>query len=146
VDSLQINSGEKRIAINQDPDRMIVFNPSDVMFAEKFYRLVGDFQSKSKEYRAQFEELEKVTDTDEHGFPLNMSARFDMLKEVCEYINGQIDNLFGKGAAEKAFKGAMELDLYSQFFEGMTPFVQQARKDKLAKYTTQASAKRNKRK
>jgi hypothetical protein len=146
VDSLKIQSGEKRIAINDDPNRVIVFNPSDVTFAERFYRLIGEFQNKSEEYQSQFKELEKVTETDEHGFPLNMSARLDVLKEVCEYINQQIDNLFGNGTSEKAFNGAMQLDLYTQFFEGMTPFIREARKDKIEKYTTQASAKRNKRK
>jgi hypothetical protein len=146
MDSLQIQSGEKRIAINGDPNRVILCNPSDATFAEKFYLLIGEFQTKSEEYQTRFKELEKVTETDEHGFPLNMSARLDMLKEVCGYINGHIDNLFGKGASEKAFNGAMELDLYVQFFDGMTPFIQKARAEKLQKYTSTASAKRNKRK
>ena len=92
------------------------------------------------------EELEKVTDKDEHGFPVNMPERLEILRDVCEYINTQIDNLFGAGASEKAFNGALELDLYTQFFDGMTPFIQEARKEKIAKYTTPASAKRNKRK
>lgn len=146
MDSLKIQSGERRIAINDDPNRIIVFNPQDVTFAEKFYRLIGEFENKSNEYRKQFEELEKVTDKDEHGFPVNMPERLEILRDVCEYINTQIDNLFGAGASEKAFNGAMELDLYTQFFDGMTPFIQEARKEKIAKYTTPASAKRNKRK
>jgi hypothetical protein len=146
VDSLQINSGEKRIAINQDPDRVIVFNPKDVIFVEKFYLLIADFEEKSKEYQARFEELSKSETKDAHGFPVNTDARFELLKEVCVYIRGEIDNIFGKDASQKAFGDAYDIDQFKQFFDGMTPFIQAARAEKLQKYTSTASAKRNKRK
>jgi hypothetical protein len=40
----------------------------------------------------------------------------------------------------------MTLEMFEQFFSGVTPFVQTARSEKIAQYTTTASAKRNRRK
>jgi hypothetical protein len=146
VDSLQITSGEKRIAINDDPDRVIVFNPADIIFVEKFYKLIAEFEEKAKEYQARFEELSKIEENDEHGFPVNTDERFELLKEVCVYIRGKIDDIFGKDTSQKAFGDAYDIEQFKQFFDGMTPFIQKARAEKLQKYTSTASAKRNKRK
>jgi len=133
MDSIQINSGEKRILVNGDPTRVIVFNPSDVVFAEKFYRLIGDFQSKLTEYQARAEEIDAQDDFKDNNLG-NVNARIEFLREVCTYIRESIDNLFGAGTSQIAFEDTLSLDVFEQFFEGITPFIQTARTDKVQKY------------
>lgn len=135
MDNLQINTGEKRIAINGDPERVLVFNPSDVAFAERFYRLVDDLQKKLTEYQPRSEAMEAVTKVDEYGVPVNMQDRIAFANEVCDYMRGQIDTLFGKGTSQIVFGDTRELDMFDQFLNGLTPFIQKARSDKVKKYT-----------
>jgi hypothetical protein len=134
MDSIKITSGVKRIAINEDEERVIVFNPTDIVFAEKFYRLLGNFQDKLKEYQVRSAEIEAVKDVDENGLPANLDTRIALLREVCEYMAGQIDYLFGPGTARKIDEGALDLSIYEQFFTGITPFVQKARVEKIERY------------
>jgi hypothetical protein len=146
LDSLQINTGEKHIAINGDENRVIVFNPTDVIFAEKFYNLVGDFENKLTEYQRRGEVIDENQVTDKKGVPSNLDERLALLREVCEYVRERIDHLFGIGTSQKAFGDTLSLDVFQQFFTGITPFIQTTRAEKIAQYTTTASAKRNKRK
>ena len=135
MDSLQINTGEKRIAINDDPNRVIVFNPTDVVFIEKFYRLIGDFQTQFAAYQAKSAELDQNQATDENGIPANAGERLALLRDECLYVRGQIDNLFGPGTSQTVFGDALSLDACNQFFEGVAPFIQKARTEKIQKYT-----------
>lgn len=136
MDSLRIDTGIKRIMINDDPERVIEFNPSDVIFAERFYKLIGDFEVKQVEYQARSEQLDAGRDNlDHNGLPANLGEGLAFLREVCEYMHGQIDYLFGVGTSAKAFAGALSIDAIGQFFQGITPFIQQARSEKVAKYS-----------
>jgi hypothetical protein len=49
MESLHINTGGIRLCINDDPNRVIEFNPQDLSFAERFYSLLSDFEGKEKE-------------------------------------------------------------------------------------------------
>ena len=134
MDSIQIDTGEKRIAINDDPERVIVFNPHDVIFAEKFYRLIGEFETQLTEYQNRSNAIDAETTKDANGLPANMEARLSLLRETCGFIKSKIDYLFGEGTSQKAFGDATSLDMFSQFFDGMTPFIKTARVQKIAQY------------
>ncbi len=146
MDSISIDTGEKRIAINGDPDRVIVFNPRDVVFAEKFYKLISDFETHLTEYQTRAATIDSDTNNDTNGIPTNTPARIELLKETCAYVRGQIDYLFGEGTSQKAFGDVLALDMFSQFFEGMTPYIRAARAEKIAQYVVPVSKKQRKRK
>lgn len=141
MDSIRIGSGVKRIAINNDPSRIIEFDPGDVLFAERFYQLVQDFEAKQAEYMARAEEIDRVQEVDEDDVPVNIRDRLDFLREVCTYMREKIDFLFGSGASQAAFGDALSLEMIGEFFEGLTPFVEKARAEKLAKYSGSKSKK-----
>lgn len=136
MESLRIDTGVKRVMINDDPNRVIVFNPSDVAFAERFYRLIGEFQDKQAEYQRRAEELEQNAVVNENGIPSNLAESLALLREACEFLRAKIDDLFGAGTSEKVFGDALSLDAFEQFFEGITPFVQTARSDKMTRYVS----------
>ena len=131
--NLNINTGI-RLTINDDPDRVIRFNPSDVDFAARFYALIQEFESKQAEYQARADALDAATDEDEHGLPANLPDRIAFMRDVCEYMHAQIDLLFGAGAALTVFQGQHDLDAITQFFQGITPFIQKARSEKVEQY------------
>jgi hypothetical protein len=142
MDSITINTGVKRIAINGDPARVISFNPTDVTFAERFYGLMQNFEAKQRDYQARAEALDAETGVDENGLPVNLADRIAFMRDVCEYMHAQIDTLFGAETSLKVFEGALDLDLIAQFFEGVTPFVQSARAAKIEQYSKPSTKKR----
>lgn len=135
MQSLQINTGEIRLAINDDPNRVIVLKPNDAIFAEKFYKMLGNFQAKFTEYRGRAVAVESKTEADANDIPLNTGERIELLKEICQYAHGQIDELIGAGTSQIVFGDSLNIDAIVQFFEGIRPFVQTARAEKVAKYS-----------
>jgi hypothetical protein len=140
--SLRIDDGQIRLAINDDPDRLISFNPSDVGFAEKFYKLVAEFEARFREYLDRSEKLESNTDLDANGLPANAPERLALLNETCAYVREKIDYLFGAGTSQKAFGDEMVLGQFSQFFAGITPYLQKARAPIVEKYLSQPANKK----
>lgn len=134
-------SGVKRITINDDPKRVIEFNPSDVLFIERFYAMYREFEAKQAEYEQRSKELDTVA-LDENGAPVNMAEGIEFLKDICGFMREKIDILFGEGTSKKAFGDTLSLDMIGQFFEGITPFVWEERTDKVKKYTNTATSKK----
>jgi hypothetical protein len=124
--NLTIDTGAKYISINDDPNRVISFNPFDVGFAERFYTLVKDFEIKQKEFATRAEMLAGET---------NLAGSITLMRDACEYMRGQLDSLFGAGTSQTVFGDVLSLDAFAQFFEGITPFIRAARDEKIARYT-----------
>jgi hypothetical protein len=133
--SLKIDSGLIRLAINDDPGRVIAFNPKDVVFAEKFYRLIKDFEEKQADFEARAKDLDAVEETDELGLPVNTDERLAYVKEICQFTFDKIDEVFGEGTAEKVFQGVYNLDAIGQFFDGISPYIKAARTQRVEKYS-----------
>jgi hypothetical protein len=136
MDSIRIDTGVKKILINDGPE-YIEFNPSDVSFAERFENLISEFETKLIEYQARSDEIEANQELDDHGIPVNLDARLKLMRDVCEFIRERIDHIFGAGTSQKVFGSALSLDMFTQFFEGITPFIKRDRLAKVAKYQKQ---------
>lgn len=135
VQGLKIDAGNIRLAINDDPDRIIEFDPNDVLFVEKFYRLIKEFDDKRRGYLTRAEKLEANDEKDETGLLKNAGDRLDLLKEVCKFMREQIDEVFGEGTSQAAFGDAYNIEMIQQFFEGITPYIEKARAEKIKKYS-----------
>ncbi len=132
---IKINTGVIRLEVDCDGVKdQISFNPNDVVFMENIYRLMGELQKKKDEYAAVEERLNSNQDTDENGIPVNMKERLSLILDICSYIKGQIDGIFGEGTSKKLFGDANTLDMFEQFFDGITPYIQSARESKLSQY------------
>ena len=128
MQSIKIDLGTIQLAVNDDPERIIEFNPQDIGFAERFYTLLSEFDVKSREF---YERAEKIEKNDvENGLGL--------MREMCEYMREKIDQVFGEGTSQKAFGNAMTLNMFEQFFAGVTPYIQKARTEKVKQYTNRA--------
>ena len=138
ADSIRVDAGQKRILMNDDPKRVVEFNPSDILFAKKFEALLKDFDQKNIEFQKRLSELDETKDKDKFGLPKNLPDSIALAIEMADYLHEQIDNLFGDGTAEAAFQGQKNLDMIEQFFTGLLPYIQRARKEKVEKYTKPA--------
>lgn len=135
MDSLHIDTREVRLCINDDPSRVVAFNPTDISFAERFYALLGEFEVKEKEYREKAASLQQDTAVDEMGIPKNFGASLSLLRETSDFLREKIDTVFGAGTSQAAFGNANTLDMFEQFFVGITPFVQKVREKQVQQYT-----------
>lgn len=141
MDSLRIDTGVRRIQINDGPE-YIEFNPEDVTFAEKFYQLIKDFEIKKVDYQARSNAIDANQEVDANGLPVTLDTSLALLRESCEFFRDRIDNLFGAGTSQKVFGNALALSMFGQFFSGITPFIQSAREAKLLKYANNKHAGR----
>lgn len=132
--SLTMDTGEIRLAVNEDAQRVICFNPADVGFVRRFYALLTTLEAKEKEYQERLQELAADESQDAHGLPRSLAAQLQLLEEICAFLREQIDLVFGAGTSETVFGQTNTLNMFEQFFLGITPYVQQAREPKLAKY------------
>lgn len=133
MDSIRIDTGVKRLLINDGPD-VLEFNPTDVVFAEKFYAMIREFEEKQAEYQARAELAAADEGVDENGIPVNIEKSLALLREVCVFLRERIDFLFGPGTSQKLFGDAMTLDMFEQFFKAIAPHIQRARADKVSRY------------
>jgi hypothetical protein len=69
------------------------------------------------------------------GVPVNMKEKLALMLDICYFMRGQMDSVFGVGTSQKVFGDANTLDMFTQFFDGITPFIQKNRAEKMAKYT-----------
>ena len=139
MENLQINTGVKRIIINDDPGRFIEFNPEDVLFAEKFYALIKVFEQQETKFQERLKQISANEEKDEYGIPLNTQETFDLAIEICNFLREQLDKVFGAGTSLTVFGETQSLSMFEQFFSGIAPFIQSSRVNKVAKYQAKKS-------
>jgi hypothetical protein len=145
MDSIQIDLGIKRLQINDGPE-FIQFSPDDITFAEHFYQLIQDFQTKQVEYQKRAEAIDANTALDANGIPANVPEGLAMMHEVCDFMRERIDLLFGEGTSQKVFGDALSLGMYESFFQQITPYIQRSRSEKIAQYAPPPVAKKRRHK
>jgi hypothetical protein len=134
MESIRIDTGVKKIQINDGPE-YIEFNPSDINFVDKYYRIYGELSQQPID-KERLNKIDANTAVDENGTPLNIPDKLEIYREVNNIIRTKIDDLFGKGTSQKVFGDmvSVNMEIYKQFFEGITSFVAPARTQKVAKY------------
>ena len=133
--NLNINAGGIKLTINNDPNRVLEFNPEDVGFAARFYDLMQEFKAKAQEYSDEAQKLDNNKELDEYGIPVNMKEKIELLSKVCAYFREQIDRVFGLGTSAIVFGKINNVNMFAEFFEGITPYIDKARTEKIKKYT-----------
>ncbi len=135
MSNININTGEIRLTINDDENRVIVFNPNSLEFMDSVYELIAELEIKEKEYKNREAELDKNTEVNSYGIPVNLKEKIELVKEICTHMREKIDTIFGEGTSQTAFGNTNTLDMFEQFFEGVTPYIEKVRTPKIGKYT-----------
>ena len=125
MNNMKIVSSKKRIAINEDENRVIEINPGNTLQRKKYYELFSKLEKIGKDLAIQSKGLDDVKDVD----------KIIVLEEqTFDSIAKEIDAVFGKGTIQKITEGEKDLEMLVQFFEGLTPYFQNYNKEKFSKY------------
>lgn len=125
MESLKIRTGEVRIRILDDRDEergIFKFNPEDIETTKKFLNVQKEFEVKQKEF---LDKSEMCTTPDE---------KIELLSEIVDYLKTTIDDCFGQGSSQILFGDSCSLTMFEDFFEGITPYYEQASKTRVEKY------------
>ena len=125
MESLKIRTGEVRIRILDDRDEergIFKFNPEDIETTKKFFNVQKDFEVKQKEF---LDKSELCTTPDK---------KIELLSEIVDYLKTTIDDCFGQGSSQILFGDNCSLTMFEDFFEGITPYYEQASKARIEKY------------
>lgn len=135
MDSLKISTGAVKLRILDDygEERGIFkFNPNDVKAAERFLNIQSELEKK----QASFEERANAAET--------ADERIRLTNEFCEYFKGLIDTCFGEGSSKIIFGDYNTLEMFGDFFEGITPYYQKASDERMKKAKSKMQGKRGK--
>ena len=151
ANKLVINTGEITIPIERNGVNVgnISFNPESVEFAEAFIKLLESLEEKSRELEDKAKEIELVVEDDEDTedelqIPKNAKENVELWKDVSTYLRSEIDVLFGENTSNIVFGSDNSLDMFFQFFDGITPFVAQGREGKVEEYLNRAQRRSGK--
>lgn len=150
ANKLVINTGEITIPIERNGVNVgnISFNPESVEFAEAFIKLLESLEEKSRELETKAKELESLSEDEdsesELQIPKNAKENVELWKDVSTYLRSEIDVLFGENTSNIVFGSVNSLDMFFQFFDGITPFVAQGRVGKVEEYLNRAQRRAGK--
>lgn len=134
MESLKVKDTKVRLAINDDENRVIEFDPSDVKFANRYYTMLADYEIKQKEFTEKAAEIDKITTYNSFGIKVSDIEGSKLVLEMCEYMKEQIDYVFGNGTSEKAFGDIINPDMINQFLSGVAEYILSIRNTKINQY------------
>ena len=147
MQSLRFDEGHKEFCINDDPNRVIRFNPSD-------YGIIERFNKARKEILAEMEKIQKDFDLKPDGSPDVPEGELEetagIIEKVRKLICDKIDYIFGSPVSEVAFGKQSPLSsvkgvpLFERFIQAAQPIIeeevrkeQEASQKRVSKYTKQ---------
>lgn len=131
MENLSIDTGAVSLTIDGDKNRVIRFYPTDVGFAESYFDLIRKLQEKQAEIIRREKELQ------ESGLSeLELQEQATKLKsEAFNTLRNCIDHVFGPGTSQTVFGNRNSIALVSRFFHGVAPYITEARKQEIERYT-----------
>lgn len=123
---MKLTSGAITIPVERDGTATgnITFNPEDVGFAQRFYALSEGLGEKEAAYSTLLQDA-----------ALPMGDKLRVLGEICTWLRGQVELVFGEGSGQVLFGDQCSPELFRQFFAGVEPIIRRGRSNKTQKYT-----------
>lgn len=105
-----------KIAIDGDESKVIEFNPNDMLLRKRITSFMVDLNVKQKEMAEKADVLEKANEAAEGELPSNIQDVLAYNQEIADYFIGEMDDIFGRGAAAKLFgERAFDPELMAEF-------------------------------
>jgi hypothetical protein len=143
MQGIRFDEGYKEYMINDDPNRVIRFNPTDFEILDRI--------------KVAYEEIEKATSTEDDvelnpdGTPIEQLGKAaETVKKISDTIKRQIDYIFNSPISDIVFGNQSPLclvggkPLYERFLDAIIPIIQaevkkeqEASKKRIEKYTKQ---------
>ena len=147
MQSIRFDDGYKKFMINDDPNRVIRFNPAD-------YGIIERFNTARKVILIEMEKIQGDIDINPDGTPNvaedELGEAAELLSKTRKLICDQVDYIFGGPVSEAAFgtqsplSSVKGLPLFERFIRAAEPFItkevkaeQLASQKRVNKYTKQ---------
>ena len=130
TDSIRVNTGAKRIEVNDDGD-CIVLNFADQSLPTRYFALLEDMEAKQAEYQQRAKTIDEDQSLDDKA---RFKAAAVLNLEIHNYMREQVDDLFGSDTCRKVFGEIVpSIDLYADFFEQLSPYFEKYAAERKAK-------------
>jgi len=147
MQSIRFDDGFKEFMINDDPNRVIRFNPAD-------YGIIERFNTARKDILAEMDKLQKDIDIKPDGTPDvpedELEEAAGMMSKVRKLICDKVDYIFGNPVSDVVFgtqsplSSVKGIPLFERFIRAAQPYIeeevkkeQQASQKRVEKYTKQ---------
>ena len=147
MQSIRFDDGYKEFMINDDPDRVIRFNPAD-------YGIIERFNTARKVILIEMEKIQGDIDINPDGTPNvaedELGEAAELLSKTRKLICDQVDYIFGGPVSDMAFgtqsplSSVKGLPLFERFIRAAQPFIEKevkaeqlASQKRINKYTKQ---------
>lgn len=135
MDRIRINTGEKRIEVN-DSGEYITLNFNDQSLLPRFVRLKERFEALGD--RAE-DDMKRITQEYPEGSDSRMKAESEYNEKVHREIMSEVNAVLGDSACQKIFGDIVpSFEMYGDLFEQLMPYFQKyakERADKMSKYS-----------
>jgi len=149
---IRVNTGVKRIDVNDNGD-YITINLNDNTFLDRFFLMYENLVKMADESSAKESAVrEKYKDYvgnknggsgDVERLPDGMIRDvLSLYKDASKTMMGEVDGLFGEGTCKKVFGDITpSFELYLEFFEQLTPYLQEFAKEKSRRISKYSAAR-----
>lgn len=138
MDGIRINTGAKRIEVNDDGD-YIVLNFADSSFVDRFFAMYDRIKQRADEAVPQAEEIDAKYQA---GSEEHTRAAAALYCKLHEDIMGEVDKFFGPGTCKKVFGDIVPgIELYDDFFRQLMPYFEQFGKERAQKMSKYSAAR-----
>lgn len=135
MDRIRVNTGEKKIEVNDNGD-FITINFSDHDFLARFFSMLDRVEALAKDAEPKEAEIRANLLDDNTSLIRALSA---LDNEIHRAIMAEVDGLFGPDTCKKIFGDIVPgIELYDDFFNQLQPYIQQfgeERAKRMSKYS-----------
>ena len=142
MESLKLKTKRVEVMIDDDPKRVITFNPEDVKLRARLFAFAKDAQKKQRETEARITEIEKVEGTDSDGLPNNSEEMISLMLELADYVMTGIDEVFGVGTSGIVFADGFDFETATMFINFATGKFKSVSTDKINQQLSKSVAKK----
>lgn len=131
MEKLQLKTKRVEVMIDDDPERVIIFNPNDVQLRARIYQLAKTTKNKELEIQEQIPKLDALEGEDELGIPLKDVAAQELMVELANFFITEIDATFGKGTSVKLFSDGFDFESMVVFIDFVTSKLREVSENKI---------------
>lgn len=124
--NLNINDGKKKVILNDDENKVLIFNPNDLESRRKMYSV----NEKILEYDKRFKEKVKALKENK-----NVEKVFELEEEMHNFIKKLVDDVFGEGVSDMITDKKTNPVALMNFFTAIMPYFLDKAESKRKKYT-----------
>ncbi len=125
--NLSINDGKKKVILNDDENKVLIFNPNDLESRRKMYSVNEKILEYDKKFKEKIKTLKENKDVEKV---------FELEEEMHNFIKNLVDDVFGEGVADMITDKKTNPVALMNFFTAIMPYFLDKVENKRKKYTT----------